>query len=126
MLRSETSNLVKALRQRPKRTRWGEMQLRRVVEMAGMLDHCDFVEQPSETTWKTGGCVRPDVKLPGGKQIIIDAKAPVSAYLEAAEAPDDETRQIQLARHAQQVRTHMSALGRAKPIGKPSRPRQSW
>jgi DNA recombination protein RmuC len=112
MLRSETSNLVKALRQPTVRGRWGEMQLRRVVEMAGMLDHCDFVEQPSEST--EDGRLRPDliVKLPGGKQIIIDAKAPVSAYLEAAEATDDETRQIQLARHAQQVRAHMSALGR--------------
>lgn len=112
MLRSETSNLVKALRQPTVRGRWGEMQLRRVVEMAGMLDHCDFVEQPSEST--EDGRLRPDliVKLPGGKQIIIDAKAPVSAYLEAAEANDDETRQLQLARHAQQVRGHMSALGR--------------
>ncbi|GFE78780.1 hypothetical protein GCM10011487_07800 [Steroidobacter agaridevorans] len=112
MLRSETGNLVKALRQPTVRGRWGEMQLRRVVEMAGMLDHCDFVEQPSEST--EDGRLRPDliVKLPGGKQIIIDAKAPVSAYLEAAEAADDETRQLQLARHAQQVRAHMSALGR--------------
>jgi DNA recombination protein RmuC len=80
--------------------------------MAGMLDHCDFFEQQSVAI--EDGRLRPDliVKLPGGKQIIIDAKAPVSAYLEAAEATDDATRQLHLVRHAQQVRAHMTALGR--------------
>ena len=112
MLRSETSNLVKALRQPTVRGRWGEIQLKRVVEMAGMVDHCDFFEQQSSTT--EDGRLRPDliVRLPGGKQIIIDAKAPVAAYLEAAEATDDAARQVHLARHAQQVRAHMTALGR--------------
>ncbi|HZF24877.1 MAG TPA: DNA recombination protein RmuC [Steroidobacteraceae bacterium] len=112
MLRSETSSLVKALRQPTVRGRWGEMQLRRVVEMAGMVEYCDFIEQESTAT--EDGRLRPDliVKLPGGKQIIIDAKAPVSAYLEAAEAADDDARQVHLARHAQQVRAHMTALGR--------------
>lgn len=112
MLRSETSNLVKALRQPSVRGRWGEIQLKRAVEMAGMLDHCDFIEQQSTTT--EDGRLRPDlmVKLPGGKQIIIDATAHVAAYLEAAESADDDSRQLHLARHAQQVRAHMTALGR--------------
>jgi DNA recombination protein RmuC len=112
MLRSETANLVKALRQPTVRGRWGEMQLHRVVEMAGMLEHCDFLEQHSQRSEE--GTLRPDliVRLPGGKQIVIDAKAPLAGYLEAIEAGDDQTRAAGMAAHARQVREHMSALGR--------------
>lgn len=112
MLRTETANLVKALRQPTVRGQWGEIQLKRVAEMAGMLAHCDFVEQASGDG--EDGRLLPDliVKLAGGKHIVVDAKAPLTAYLEAAEAADDAAREAHLKRHAQLVRAHMTALGR--------------
>jgi len=108
-LRGETNRLVSALRRPEVRGRWGEVQLRRVVEMAGMLDHCDFYEQESVES----GRLRPDmvVRLPGGKQVVLDSKAPVAAFLEASEADDEAARRRALERFTRHVREHVQSLG---------------
>ena len=109
-LRIETGALVTALRKPNTRGQWGQMQLRNVVEMAGMMRHCDFVEQsqlPGDTS-----VLRPDliVRMPGGKQVVVDAKAPLQGVLDAYEARDDQTRNEHLQAHARLLRKHVKAL----------------
>lgn len=110
-LKTETASLVKALRAPQARGRWGEMQLRRIVELSGMADRCDFVEQTSTTT-SDGDVQRPDmiVKLAGGKNVIVDSKVTLAAYIEAYESLDDTYAEERMQAHARHLRTHVNAL----------------
>jgi DNA recombination protein RmuC len=109
-LKQETQNLVNALRRPEVRGRWGEITLRRLVELAGMVEHCDFVEQVHTET--DGQIIRPDmvVRMPDQRELVVDVKTPLDAYLTAAEAADDAQRQIGLERHAKNVRAHIRML----------------
>jgi DNA recombination protein RmuC len=109
-LRQEAGNLVTALKRPSTRGAWGEIQLRNVVEMAGMVSHCDFVEQ---STIQTGeGTLRPDmlVRLPGGKLVVVDSKVPLDAYLSSIEAGEENERELHAVRHARQTRDHIAKL----------------
>jgi DNA recombination protein RmuC len=109
-LNEQTSSLVTALRAPQARGRWGEMQLRRVVEMAGMVEHCDFTEQASVMT--DHGLLRPDmvIRLSGGKQIVVDAKVSLAAYLAAAESRDPDVIEERMRAHARHMRDHVTGL----------------
>lgn len=109
-LRQETRHLVTALRAPQVRGRWGELQLRRVVEAAGMVEHCDFEEQSTSTTDE--GVLRPDlvVRLAGGKNVVVDSKVAFAGYLEAMEARDEATRENRLRAHARHMRDHIDRL----------------
>jgi DNA recombination protein RmuC len=110
-LKRETSNLVTALRKPHVRGRWGEIQLRRVVEIAGMVNYCDFKEQ--ETAVGDGRALRPDmvVSLPNDRTIVVDSKAPLTAYIDSLEMKDTEHREAKLREHADQVKDHIAKLG---------------
>jgi DNA recombination protein RmuC len=109
-LQRETGNLVTALRRPEVRGRWGELTLRRVVELAGLSGHCDFTEQPS--VGEAGGMLRPDlvVNMPEGRRLVVDAKTPLEGYLDAIDAPTEELRALALTRHAQQVEARVREL----------------
>ncbi|HWH19785.1 MAG TPA: DNA recombination protein RmuC, partial [Solirubrobacterales bacterium] len=109
-LNSETAGLKKALRQPQTRGQWGEMQLRRCIEIAGMTEHVDFELQ--ETLRTDDGQLRPDARflLPEGRSFVADSKVPLDAFLDAQEAEDESTRQVHMARHARQAREHIRAL----------------
>jgi len=110
-LQAETGNLVRALRSPGVRGQWGEVQLRKVVELAGMLEYCDFISQP--TVFTESGRLRPDliVNLPNGRSIIVDAKTPLEAFLDAQAATDPDSRAARLRDHVRQVRDHVTKLG---------------
>lgn len=110
-LQLETQQLVRALRSPGVRGRWGEVQLRKVVELSGMLEHCDFDEQP--TIFSESGRMRPDmtINLPGGRTIVVDAKAPLEAFLDAQAATEEGIRSGKLADHVRQVKDHVKKLG---------------
>jgi len=114
-LRRETGTLVRALRSPNVRGRWGEVQLRRVIEVAGMIDYCDFTEKESSTT-DDGARVTPDliIRLPNGKTLVVDSKVPIEAYLQSVDTPDEAAREAKLREHARQVREHVKALGKKR------------